>query len=64
MGRFVHRFEDQTRPVGKHDGAAETVKFVGQLLLGTLTVAFLCGISWMMASGDSRFFMRFVNHYF
>jgi predicted secreted protein len=64
MGRFVYRFEDQSRPLGKNDGAAETVKFLGQLLLATLMVAFLCGLSWMMATGDSRFFMRIVSPYF
>ena len=63
MGRFIHRFEDESRPLGKHDGAAETVKFLGQLFLAVLMVAFLCGLSWMMASGDSRFFMRVVGHY-
>jgi hypothetical protein len=64
MGRFIHRFEDESRPLGKYDGAAETVKFVGQLLMGTVTVALLCGVSWMMATGDSRLFMRFMGHYF
>jgi len=64
MGRFVHRFEDQSRPLGKHDGAAETVKFLGQLLLATLLVGFLAALSWMMATGDARFFMRMIQHFF
>jgi hypothetical protein len=63
MGRFVHRFEDQSRPIGKHDGAAETVKFLGQLLLATLLVGFLVGLSWMMATGDARFFLRIIHQY-
>jgi hypothetical protein len=63
MGRFVYRFEDQSRPLGKFDGAAQTVKFLGRLMLATLMVAFLAGLSWMMASGDSRFFMRIVNSF-
>ena len=63
MGRFVHRFEDQSRPLGKFDGAGQTVKFLGQLLLATLLVGFLAGLSWIMASGNSRFFMRIVHQF-
>jgi hypothetical protein len=61
MGRFVYRFEDQSRPLGKFDGAAETVKFLSRLLLAALLVAFLTGIAWMMATGNPLFFMRFLN---
>jgi hypothetical protein len=64
MGRLVYHFEDESRPLGKFDGAAETVKFLGRLLLAALTVAFLTGLAWMMASGDSGFFMRIVNQDF
>jgi len=63
MGRFVHRFEDQSRPLGKFDGAAETARFLGRLTLATLLVGFLAGVSWMMATGDSRMFMRMLNDY-
>ena len=63
MGRFVHRFQDQSRPLGKFDGAAQTVKFLGQLMLATLLVGFLAGLSWMMATGDPRFFMRILHQY-
>lgn len=63
MGRFVYRFEDQSRPLGKFDGAAETVKFLGRLLLAALLVAFLTGIAWMMATGDSLFFMRYLKNF-
>jgi len=64
MGRFVHRFEDQSRPLGKFDGAAETARFLGRLTLATLLVGFLAGVSWMMATGDSHAFMRILKDYF
>lgn len=63
MGRFVYRFEDQSRPLGKFDGAAQTVKFMGRMVLATLLVSFLSGLSWLMAGGDPRFFMRVLNHH-
>lgn len=64
MGRFVHRFEDQSRPIGKYNAAGETRAFLGRLFMGTLAVAFVSSLAWMMASGDSRFFMRVMGHYF
>jgi hypothetical protein len=60
---FVHRFEDQSRQLGKHDGAMETVKFARQLLLSVLTVAILLAVSWMLAGGDARVFLRSMSHY-
>ncbi|MCW2317538.1 hypothetical protein SAMN06265338_101675 [Rhodoblastus acidophilus] len=64
MGRFVHRFEDQSRLLGKHDATGETRAFLGRLFLGTLAVAFVSSVAWMMATGDSPFFMRVMGHYF
>ncbi|MCW2275238.1 hypothetical protein GJ654_14540 [Rhodoblastus acidophilus] len=63
MGRLVYRFEDQSRPLGKFDGAAQTVQFLGRLVLATLLVGFLAGLSWMMASGDTRFLMRVLHQF-
>ncbi|MCW2282716.1 dGTP triphosphohydrolase [Rhodoblastus acidophilus] len=57
MGRFVYRFEDQSRPLGKYDGAAQTMKVLGRLAQATLLVA---GLAWLLA-GDPSFVTRMLN---
>lgn len=58
---FVHRFEDQTRPLPKSDSSAQALKFIGQLLIATVLLAFLIGVGWMLTTGDSGMLMRLLR---
>ncbi len=61
MGRFVHRFEDQTRPLAKGDGAAQALKFLSRLLIATFLLAFLTIVVWILYTGDSGSLRRLLG---
>jgi hypothetical protein len=61
MGRFVHRFQDQTRPLATGDGRAQALKFIGRLLIATLLLAFLTAVGWTLYTGDSGSLMRLLG---
>ena len=59
MGRFVLRFDDQTRPI-ERNGATQTLAFVARLTTTSALLAVALGRGWAYASGNMALVHRFL----